>query len=123
MNQTKPEPCNHKNQDPQFPKCLHCLSCGYEKCSDDKDFNLRPDTENWEEKNMPKSLKETLKFIEKKGFYETAEDIEKLFKKAITQAKQDTLAEVREVVEKSSGYGDSGYCGRCNFLISELTKL
>ena len=26
--------CEHKNKDPQHPKCLHCLDCGYDKCAD-----------------------------------------------------------------------------------------
>lgn len=41
--QPKPKKeCEHKNLDPQFPKCLHCLDCGYDKCVDDDlpDSNL-----------------------------------------------------------------------------------
>lgn len=33
MNQDSKE-CLHKNKDPQYDKCLHCLDCGYDKCTD-----------------------------------------------------------------------------------------
>ena len=48
--------------------------------------NLMPDSKS---ENMPKSLRETLEFIESKGFYETSEHIEKLFKTAIAVAQKE----------------------------------